>query len=94
MSSNTEIPEDDEYEDWQWEYSGEKAVDFVDNILLEELDAFENDEEDEDYISGIATWGLFQSLIPRLIEMGHSEEDLINEIKTYSGYDPSTTSIH
>jgi len=94
MSSNIEVPEDEEYEEWQWEYSGDKAVDFVDNCLLEQLDAFENDETDEDYISGIATYGLFKSIIPRLLEMGHTEEDLINEIKAYAGYDPLTTIIH
>jgi len=74
---------DEEYELWQFEHSAEIASDFIDEEILSKLDAFENDNEDEKYIYGVATHGLFTELIGRLGEMGYTEKDLRKEIKIW-----------
>jgi len=91
MSKNNEILNniiieeitDEEYEIWQFEHSAEIATDFIYDEILTKLDKFENDNEDEKYIYGVATHGLFVSLVSRLGEMGYSEKELRKEIKTW-----------
>jgi microsomal dipeptidase-like Zn-dependent dipeptidase len=46
------------------------ASDFLDEVMLPLLDKFEFDNEDPDYMPGMATHGLFVELIARMIEAG------------------------
>jgi hypothetical protein len=75
--------EDEDYEMWQYEHSAIIASDFINDVLLEQLDKFENDNDDDKYIYGIASHGLFISLITRLGEMGYTEKELRKEIKIW-----------
>jgi len=59
------------------------ASDFLEEIILPLLDKFEFDNEDPDYVPGMATHGLFVELIARMIEAGYTEKDLRKEIKMY-----------
>lgn len=68
----------------QIEDSAEVASDFIHDILLPQLDEFENNNEDQKYMSGMATHGLFVELIQRMIAMGYTEKDLKKEIKIYA----------
>jgi hypothetical protein len=68
---------------WQYEHSAIIASDFINDVLLEQLDKFENDNDDDKYIYGIASHGLFISLITRLGEMGYTEKELRKEIKIW-----------
>ena len=67
----------------QIEKSALVACDFIYDTLLPLLDEFENDNDDPDYIPGIATHGLFVALIQELADLGYTQKDLNKEIKTY-----------
>ena len=67
----------------QIEKSALLACDFIYDTVLPLLDEFENDNDDPEYISGIATHGLFVALIQELADLGYTEKDLRKEIKTY-----------
>ena len=67
----------------QIENSALLACDFIYDTLLPLLDDFENDNDDPEYIPGIATHGLFVALIQELADLGYTEKDLRKEIKTY-----------
>jgi hypothetical protein len=67
----------------QIENSALLACDFIYDTLLPLLDEFENDNDDPEYIPGIATHGLFVALIQELADLGYTEKDLRKEIKIY-----------
>ena len=67
----------------QIEKSALMACDFIYDTLLPLLDEFENDNDDPDYIPGVATHGLFVALIQELADLGYTQRDLNKEIKTY-----------
>lgn len=67
----------------QIEKSALLACDFIYDTLLPLLEEFENDNDDPDYIPGIATHGLFVALIQELADLGYTQRDLNKEIKTY-----------
>ena len=75
--------EDEDPEMWQYEHSAIIASEFINEVLLEQLDKFELDNDDDTYIYGIASHGLFISLVSRLGEMGYTEKELRKEIKTW-----------
>jgi ribose 5-phosphate isomerase len=67
----------------QIEKSALIACDFIYDTLLPLLEEFENDNDDPDYIPGVATHGLFVALIQELADLGYTQKDLNKEIKTY-----------
>ena len=67
----------------QIEKSALVACDFIYDTLLPLLEEFENDNDDPDYIPGVATHGLFVALIQELADLGYTQKDLNKEIKTY-----------
>jgi len=67
----------------QIENSALLACDFIYDTLLPLLEEFENENDDPDYIPGIATHGLFVALIQELADLGYTQKDLNKEIKTY-----------
>jgi hypothetical protein len=67
----------------QIENSALLACDFIYDTLLPLLDEFENNNDDPDYIPGLATHGLFVALIQELADLGYTEKDLRKEIKIY-----------
>ena len=67
----------------QIEKSALMACDFIYDTLLPLLEEFENDNDDPDYIPGVATHGLFIALIQELADLGYTQKDLNKEIKTY-----------
>jgi hypothetical protein len=83
-----ELPE--EYEEWQLEYSYDIAQDFVSQVA-EELDDFDFNNSDDKYIPGCSTYALFLALVPKLVEMGYTKENLFNEIEENMGADPNAT---
>jgi len=59
------------------------ASDFLEEVLLPQLDKFEFENDDPDYVPGMAIHGLFVELIARMVEAGYTEKDLRKEIKMY-----------
>lgn len=80
-----EVPEDG-YEDWQYEQSGQMASTFIEEVLMPIVEEFDYSNSNEDYIYGTATFGLFIELLPRLGQLGYSQEDLIDQVKQYINY--------
>lgn len=76
-----EVEADAEIE--QYEQSVVLAADFLDTDILPLLDEFEEDNDDPEYMYGVATHGLFVELIQRLADMGYTEKELRKEIKIY-----------
>jgi hypothetical protein len=74
---------EEEYEDWQFEHSAEIASEFLNENVLEQLDEFENENEDPEYVYGVATLGLFTEVVMRLGAMGYTEKDLKKELKRW-----------
>jgi len=68
----------------QIEDSADVASDFIHDILLPQLDEFELNNDDREYMTGMATHGLFVELVQRMIAMGYTEKDLKKEVKIYS----------
>jgi ribose 5-phosphate isomerase len=82
--SNKQDLVSDEKEMQQIEDSAMVASDFIHDVLLPQLDEFEMDNDDREYMTGMATHGLFVELIQRMIAMGYTEKDLKKELKIYS----------
>jgi microsomal dipeptidase-like Zn-dependent dipeptidase len=59
------------------------ASDFLEETLLPQLDKFEFENDDPDYVPGMAIHGLFVEMIARMAEAGYTEKDLRKEIKLY-----------
>ena len=68
----------------QIEDSADVASDFIHDVLLPQLDEFELENDDREYMTGMATHGLFVELVQRMIAMGYTEKDLKKEVKIYS----------
>jgi hypothetical protein len=56
--------------------STEVAYEFVVEELIPQLDDFESEGDDEEYIAGCATFVLFTRLIGKMKEIGYSIEEL------------------
>jgi microsomal dipeptidase-like Zn-dependent dipeptidase len=59
------------------------ASDFLEEVMLPILDKFEFENDDPDYVPGMATHGLFVEMIARMVDAGYTEKDLRKEIKMY-----------
>jgi hypothetical protein len=67
-----------------YERSVDMAREFISEVISPALDTFEYENDDEEYVSGTTTHGLFINMIQRLCEMGYTEKDLKREIKLYA----------
>jgi hypothetical protein len=74
--------------------SAEIACDFIYDDILPQLDQFEFNNDDPNYVSGLATHGLFVELIQRLKQFGYNEKDLKKEIKFYMNCPDIDEPIH
>ena len=83
MSTKTTIivEEEDEFEDWQYEQSGNKALEFIESKILPILESFDFESEDKDYVKGTAHFVLFVELLPKLGQLGYDADDLLDMIQ-------------
>jgi hypothetical protein len=81
-----EQTEEEHYEDWQYEESGKKANDFIEEVIMPMLSEFDYENEDGDYVYGTATFGLFIELLPLLTQLGYNKEDLLEQVEQYVDY--------
>jgi hypothetical protein len=69
------------------------SYEFVEYDLLPQLDDFEHHNDDDDYVTGCASFILFTKLIGNLNELGYSIEQLHEFVDQY--YDMSSNdTIH
>ena len=81
-AKDIEQEEEQEFEPWQYEHSVMLATDFIEEVILPSLDEFETGN-DENYVNGMATYGLFIELVQRLAEQGYSEQELNDTVREY-----------
>lgn len=84
QEENLEVDDSEEYEDWQFDYTNDTADNFLNEYLIPELISFDFNNEDENYISGVASFCLFTGLIEILTEHGWSESELVQVVKDFS----------
>jgi hypothetical protein len=83
--------EEEVYEDWQYEESGKKASEFIENTIMPLITEFDFGNDDENYIYGTATFGLFIELIPLLGQLGYAKEDILEQVHQYMEYEGNRT---
>lgn len=83
--------EEEAYEDWQYEESGKKASEFIEDVIMPLVTEFDFGNEDENYIYGTATFGLFIELIPLLGQLGYAKEDILDQVHQYMEYEGNRT---
>lgn len=80
MSDLTVEFQEDDYEEWQYEKSGNEAADFISKEIIPKLEEFDFGKDDEDYVKGMAHYALFIELLPKLGQLGYSVDDLTEYI--------------
>ena len=83
--------EEEVYEDWQYEESGKKASEFIENTIMPIIHEFDYGNEDETYIYGTATFGLFIELLPLLGQLGYAKEDILDQVHQYMEHEGNRT---
>lgn len=81
MENDCEV---DEYDDYQYELTTELAHDFIDSDIMPMLEEFDFNNPSEDYIPGVATFGLFVRVVGSLLLEGFSTEQLKEIIDDFS----------
>lgn len=80
MKQEIEIEMDDtevdEYDDYQYEMSNHIAHSFIDEQVLPAVKEFDYNNPNEDYVPGVASFGLFYKLVESLLVDGFSPEQL------------------
>lgn len=76
----------DEYDDYQYEISNELANHFVDDEIFPLLQEFDLNNENSDYVPGIATFCLFAKLCIYMITEGASVDELKKMVDDFSQY--------
>lgn len=80
---NQEIDENSEFEDWEMDYTMDMVMEFLDETVVPMVAEFDFENEDENYVPGVATFTLFTKLVAVLNENGWSSEDLKRAIDEF-----------
>lgn len=83
MDQSYEIEDDvdDEYDESQYEFSYDLSEDFLLQEVIPALLNFDFNNANEDYIPGVATFGLYTRLIDVLLSEGFTKEQLHDMIE-------------
>lgn len=81
------------YDDYQIEASNDMANDFIEENIIPQLYDFEFNNEDKDYLTGVATFALFARLCIELIGDGYTADQL-KEIVDDFKYSCVSDTIH
>lgn len=74
----------DEFDDYQYELTTELAHDFIDETVMPMLEDFDFNNPSEDYVPGVATFGLFIRVVGSLLLEGFTTEQLKEIIDDFS----------
>lgn len=80
--TNTDVDES-LYEDWEFDYTNNMVEEFLEEKIIPELDRFDFENKDENYVPGVASFTLFTRMIETLIETGWSKEELKQAIDDF-----------
>lgn len=76
----------DEYDDYQHEVSNTLANDFLEERIMPQLQEFDFNNGNSDYIPGIATFCLFGKLLVDMINNGYTVGDIKTMVDDFSQY--------
>jgi hypothetical protein len=85
VDADDDLVEVDEYEDYQYEFSTQAASQFLDDYILPHLEEFDYSNSHEDYVPGVAGFGLYMKLVSRLLDAGFTATELKNIVDEYDG---------
>lgn len=74
----------DEYDDYQYDITAELSTEFIDATLMPMLDEFDYNNPSEDYVPGMATFGMFTKLIQVLLEEGFTPDQLKESVDEFT----------
>lgn len=83
----------DEYDDFQYELTSDLAHQFVDETIMPMLQEFDYNNPLEDYIPGVASFGLYIKLVKNLLGEGFTQEQL-KEIVDESIVNDGSETVH
>lgn len=73
-----------EYEDWEFEHTNNVVDQFLNEYLVPDLEKFDFQNNDENYIPGVACFTLFTMLIDILTQNGWTPEELKSTVDDFS----------
>jgi hypothetical protein len=97
MKSTVQVSDfeaDDEITEEALDASNEAATEFLEEIILPLLDQFESENDNENYVSGVASFMLYANLIEHLTESGWSTEELKKAIDEFSTESITNRTLH
>lgn len=84
MNIETTDIEDDEFSEEQIAMSTDMAYSFVDEEIIPILEQFDYDNEDEDYVPGVAAFAMYTRIVDVLISEGYSADDLKSVVDDFA----------
>lgn len=85
--SNTEVADDldteESYEDWEFDYTNEVVQEFLEGTIIPMIETFDFEQNDENYIPGVASFTLFTRIINILLENGWTTEELKHTVDEF-----------
>lgn len=79
----------DEYDDFQYEITTDLAGQFVEETIIPMLEDFDYNNPVEDYIPGVASFGLYIRLVKNLLNDGFTQDQLKEVVDEYTINDGS-----
>lgn len=79
---NTEVDES-HYEDWEFDYTNNVVEEFLNDKILPALESFDFENNDENYVPGVASFTLFTRIIELLVENGWTADELKQTIEDF-----------
>jgi hypothetical protein len=74
------------YEEWEFDYTSNIVEAFLEDDVLPKLEAFDFENNDENYVQGMACFTLYTRLIEILIESGWTKDDLKKAIDDFGDF--------
>lgn len=84
----------DEFDDFQYEMSNEIAHNFIDEQVMPAVIEFDYNNPNEDYVPGVASFGLFFKLVESLLVEGFTPEQLKEVIDDFEVDIIDSSQIH
>jgi hypothetical protein len=80
------------YEDWEFDYTNNIVEEFLEDDILPRVEKFDFENEDENYVPGVACFTLYTRMIEILIDNGWTQEELKNAVDEFGQV--LTSTIH
>lgn len=85
---NADIADDldaaDSYEDWEFDYTNDVVHEFLEETIIPMVESFDFNQNDENYVPGVACFTLFTRMINILLENGWTAEELKNAVEEFA----------